>query len=117
MKIDRIEALPVRLPLKAVATLSRGVSGHGGGQAVVLVKMTADDGTIGWGEAGPSRRWSAETTHSCYTSISHYLAPLLSGAIPFDIAGLHARMNGELAPDSIQVSRSPRLPSTWRRTT
>jgi L-alanine-DL-glutamate epimerase-like enolase superfamily enzyme len=99
MKIDRIETLPVRLPLKSVLTLSRGVSRTvEEGKQVVLVKMTADDGTVGWGEAGPSRRWSAETTHSCYTSIQHYLAPVLVGRDPFDIAGLHEAMNAELAP-------------------
>jgi muconate cycloisomerase len=99
MKIERIEVLPVRLPLKAVVTLSRGVSRTiDEGKQVILVKMTADDGTVGWGEAGPSRRWSAETTHSCYTSIKHYLAPVLVGRDPFDIAGLHAAMDGELAP-------------------
>jgi L-alanine-DL-glutamate epimerase-like enolase superfamily enzyme len=99
MKILRIEALPVRLPLKAVATLARGVSRTlEEGKQLVLVKMTADDGTVGWGEAGPSRRWSAETVHSCFTSIRHVLAPALLGRDPFDIAGLHEAMNGELAP-------------------
>ena len=99
MKIQAIEVLPVRLPLKAVATLARGVSRTlDEGKQVVLVRMTADDGTVGWGEAGPSRRWSAETTQSCRTSIESYLAPVLIGRDPFDIAGLHAAMNGELAP-------------------
>jgi muconate cycloisomerase len=99
MKIERIEVLPVRLPLKALARLSRGVPRTmEEGKRVILVKMTADDGTVGWGEAGPSRRWSAETTESCYTSIKNYLSPVLIGRDPFDIAGLHAAMNTELAP-------------------
>jgi L-alanine-DL-glutamate epimerase-like enolase superfamily enzyme len=99
MRIERIEVLPVRLPLKAVLTLARGVSRTlEEGKQVVLVKMTADDGSIGWGEAGPSRRWSAETTHSCHSSIKHYLAPALIGRDPADIAGLHAAMDKELAP-------------------
>ncbi len=99
MKIERIEVLPVRLPLKALSRLSRGVPRTmEEGKRVILVKMTADDGTAGWGEAGPSRRWSAETTESCYTSISQYLAPVLIGRDPFDIAGLHAAMNTEIAP-------------------
>ncbi|HEX7250138.1 MAG TPA: enolase C-terminal domain-like protein [Burkholderiales bacterium] len=99
MKIERIETFAVRLPLKAVVKLSRGISRTlDEGKRVVLVKMTGDDGTVGWGEAGPSRRWSAETTHSCYTTIQHYLAPVLIGRDAFDIAGLHAAMNVELAP-------------------
>jgi muconate cycloisomerase len=99
MKIESIETIPVRLPLREVATLSRGVSRTlEEGKQVVLVRMTADDGTVGWGEAGPSRRWSAETTHSCYTSIRHYLAPSLIGCDPFDIVALHSTMNREIAP-------------------
>ena len=99
MKIDRMDVLPVRLPLKAVVTLSRGVSRTiEEGKQIILVKLTADDGTVGWGEAGPSRRWSAETTHSCYTTIKHYLAPVVVGRDPFDIGGLHEAMNTELAP-------------------
>jgi L-alanine-DL-glutamate epimerase-like enolase superfamily enzyme len=99
MKIERIEVQPVRLPLKALSRLSRGVPRTmEEGKRIVLVKMTADDGTVGWGEAGPSRRWSAETTESCYTSIKQYLAPVLIGRDPFDIAGLHAAMNTEIAP-------------------
>ncbi|MCZ6453840.1 MAG: mandelate racemase [Alphaproteobacteria bacterium] len=99
MQINSIEVIPVRLPLKSVVTLSRGVSRTiEEGKQIILVKLTADDGTVGWGEAGPSRRWSAETTHSCYTTIKHYLAPIVVGRDPFDIAGLHEAMNTELAP-------------------
>lgn len=99
MRIETIEVLPVRLPLKGVVKLSRGVSRTiEEGKQIAMVKMTADDGTVGWGEAGPSRRWSAETTYSTYTTIEHYLTPVLIGRDPFDIAGLHEAMNVELAP-------------------
>lgn len=99
MKIETIEVLPVRLPLRSVVKLSRGISRTiEEGKQIAMVKVTADDGTIGWGEAGPSRRWSAETTYSTYTTIKHYLAPVLIGRDPFDIAGLHEAMNIELAP-------------------
>jgi L-alanine-DL-glutamate epimerase-like enolase superfamily enzyme len=99
MLIRSIEVIPVRLPLKGVLTLSRGVSRTvAEGKQLVLVKMTGEDGTVGWGEAGPSRRWSAETTHSVYTTIKHYLAPRLIGHDATDIAGAHAILNTELAP-------------------
>lgn len=99
MKISEIEVLPVRLPLGSVVKLSRGISRSiEEGKQIAMVKMTADDGTVGWGEAGPSRRWSAETTHSTYTTIKHYLAPALIGRDPFDIEGLHQTMDVELAP-------------------
>lgn len=98
MKIASIEVLPVRLPMKAVLTLARGPSRTlEEGKRVALVKMTDSDGNVGWGEAGPSRRWSAETLESCVSSIRQYLAPALVGHDVFDIAGLHAKMNLELA--------------------
>jgi muconate cycloisomerase len=98
MQIAAIEVFPIRLPLKAVLTLPRGPSRSlEEGKRVALVKVTDRDGHVGWGEAGPSRRWSAETLESCVTSIREYLAPALIGHDLFDIAGLHARMNQELA--------------------
>ena len=98
MKIERIEVFPVRLPTKAVLTLPRGPSRTlAEGKRIVVVRMTDQDGNVGWGEAGPSRRWSAETTESCASSIREYLAPALVGHDIFDIAGAHARMNRELA--------------------
>lgn len=98
MRIERIEVFPVRLPMKAVLTLPRGPSRTiDEGKRVALVKITDRDGHVGWGEAGPSRRWSAETLESCVTSIREYLAPAVIGHDVFDIAGLHAKMNRELA--------------------
>ncbi|MEO7709798.1 MAG: enolase C-terminal domain-like protein [Caldimonas sp.] len=98
MQIQSIEVFPVRLPMKAVLTLPRGPSRTlDEGKRVALVKITDRDGHVGWGEAGPSRRWSAETLESCVTSIRAYLAPALIGHDIFDIAGLHEAMNRELA--------------------
>src|SRR5688572_9380080 len=80
MRIERIEVFAVRLPMKAVLTLPRGPSRTlAEGKRVVLVKITDADGNVGWGEAGPSRRWSAATVESCASSIREYLAPALSG--------------------------------------
>jgi L-alanine-DL-glutamate epimerase-like enolase superfamily enzyme len=98
MSIKSIEVFPLRLPMKAVLTLPRGPSRTlAEGKRIALVKMTDADGRVGWGEAGPSRRWSAETLESCVSSIREYLAPALIGHDVFDIAGAHAKMNIELA--------------------
>ena len=98
MKIERIDVLPVRLPMKAVLTLPRGPSRTlAEGKRIALVRITDRDGHVGWGEAGPSRRWSAETLESCASSIREYLAPALIGHDAADIAGAHERMNAELA--------------------
>ena len=98
MQIESIEVFPLRLPMKAVLTLPRGPSRTlDEGKRVALVKATDRDGNVGWGEAGPSRRWSAETLESCVSSIRQYLAPAVIGHDVFDIAGLHEKMNRELA--------------------
>jgi muconate cycloisomerase len=98
MKIASVDVFPVRLPIKAVLTLPRGPSRTlDEGKQIALVKMTDVDGHVGWGEAGPSRRWSAETLESCVSSIRNYLAPVVIGHDLFDLAGLHAKMNTELA--------------------
>ena len=98
MNIASVEVFPIRLPLKAVLTLPRGASRTlDEGKRIALVKITDTDGNVGWGEAGPSRRWSAETLESCVSSIRNYLAPVVIGHDVFDIAGLHAKMNQELA--------------------
>ena len=98
MRIASIEVFPVRLPMKAVLTLPRGPARTlDEGKRIAMVKMTDVDGNVGWGEAGPSRRWSAETLESCVSSIRNYLAPVLIGHDLFDIAGAHAKMNQELA--------------------
>lgn len=99
MKIAKIDVIAVRMPLRAVLTLPSGASRSlEEGKRVALVKMTGDDGNVGWGEAGPSRRWSAETLESCVTSLRQYLVPAVVGRDPFDIAGLHGAMNREIAP-------------------
>jgi muconate cycloisomerase len=98
MHIKSIEVIPLRLPMKAVLTLPRGPSRSlDEGKRIALVKLTDADGHVGWGEAGPSRRWSAETLESCVSSLRQYLAPALLGHDIFDLAGLHAKMNRELA--------------------
>jgi len=98
MNIASVEVFPIRLPLMAVLTLPRGASRTlDEGKRIALVKITDTDGNVGWGEAGPSRRWSAETLESCVSSIRNYLAPVVTGHDVFDIAGLHAKMNQELA--------------------
>ncbi|MBI4877458.1 MAG: mandelate racemase [Acidobacteria bacterium] len=64
----------------------------------VLVKMTAEDGAVGWGQSVPIQTWSYETVESAVTALENYLAPVLIGRDPFDIAGAHAAMNRAIAP-------------------
>ena len=68
------------------------------GRAAVFVKVTAEDGTAGWGQSVPIRTWSYETLESVVSTIRKYLAPALIGRNPFDIAGAHQAMNRAIAP-------------------
>ena len=64
----------------------------------VLVKITAEDGSFGWGQSVPVPTWSYETLESALSTLEKYLAPALIGKDPFDIAGAHALMNKAIAP-------------------
>jgi L-alanine-DL-glutamate epimerase-like enolase superfamily enzyme len=64
----------------------------------VLVKLTAEDGTVGWGQSAPVQSWSYETSESVTSTLEKHIAPLLVGRDPCDIAGAHAAMNRAIAP-------------------
>ncbi|MGB9605460.1 MAG: mandelate racemase/muconate lactonizing enzyme family protein [Bryobacteraceae bacterium] len=68
------------------------------GRPAAFVKITTEDGTVGWGQSVPIRTWSYETLESVVSTIRTYLAPVLIGRNPFDIAGAHEAMNRAIAP-------------------
>ncbi len=98
LKIDRIETFPVNYPTAGRFKFFEGPRGEQLGRQTVVVKITADDGSVGWGQSVPSHKWSYETLESVQTTIDEYLAPLLIGRNPFDIDGIHAGMNSIIAP-------------------
>src|SRR5436305_6530146 len=98
-RIKAVEAFALRLPFRIEFRIARGsVGSPAAGAPHVYVRVTADDGTVGWGEARPSHRWSYETEESVLTTIRGYLAPALLGADPWDLVGLHQVMDREIAP-------------------
>jgi L-alanine-DL-glutamate epimerase-like enolase superfamily enzyme len=64
----------------------------------VLVKITCETGVSGWGQSVPIPTWSYETTESVATTLERYIAPVLTGGDPFDLAGAHEAMNRAIAP-------------------
>jgi L-alanine-DL-glutamate epimerase-like enolase superfamily enzyme len=64
----------------------------------VLVKITTQDGAVGWGQSVPMVTWSYESLESVIQTIEKYLAPALIGLDPFDMAGIHAAMDRAVAP-------------------
>ena len=95
LTIEQIEVFPVIYPTVMRFKFFEGPSGTG--RPAVLVKITASDGTVGWGESVPIPRWSYETLESAVSTIEQYLAPILIGRNLFDLKGIHDVMNKEVA--------------------
>ena len=98
MKIDSIQVFPIRHPVRGRFKFFEGPRDPTPGRHAVLVKITASDGTTGWGESVPVPRWSYETPESVAGTIERYLAPALLGQDPWDIEGAHAAMDRAIAP-------------------
>ncbi len=64
----------------------------------VFVKITCEDDAVGWGQSVPTNTWSYETMESVASTLEKYIAPVLIGRDPLDIAGAHAAMNRAIAP-------------------
>ena len=72
---------------------------HGSsGRAAVVIKITADDGTVGWGQSVPVAKWSYETLETATIVLREYYAPVLIGRDPTDIDGALAAMDLAVAP-------------------
>lgn len=96
VKIESIETFPVRYPTVLPFFFLDGPGGTG--RAAVLIKITADDGSVGWGESVPVPRWSYETLEASVIAIDRYLKPGLLGKSPFDFEGINEMMDREIAP-------------------
>lgn len=97
MRIERIELFPVRYPMTGYFKFFAGPAGEAG-RAAVIVKVTGDDGTTGWGESVPLPTWSDETLETAVVALRHYLIPALIGHDPTDLPGAHRRLDAAIAP-------------------
>lgn len=99
MKLQSIDIFPLRLPFREEFRIARGSVGDpAAGAPHVYVRVRSDDGREGWGEGRPSHRWSYETEESVLSTLRRYLVPALLGRDPWDLQGLHAAMDREIAP-------------------
>jgi L-alanine-DL-glutamate epimerase-like enolase superfamily enzyme len=96
--IAEIKAFPVVYPMVGRFKFFEGPKGRPAGRPSVLVKITAANGTVGWGQSVPVPKWSYETLETVYSTITRYLAPELIGRDPFDEAGIHDVMAHTIAP-------------------
>ena len=91
--ITRVEVFPVAYPVTAHFKFFLKPE-----RPAVFVKITLEDGTAGWGQSVPTHTWSYETVESVVSTIEKYLAPVMIGRDPFDLAGAHTAMNRAIAP-------------------
>jgi L-alanine-DL-glutamate epimerase-like enolase superfamily enzyme len=98
LRIDRIQTFSYTYPTGGHFKFFEQPRGRAAGRPTVIVKITAENGTVGWGQCVPSPRWSYETLETCLTTIETYLAPELIGRDPFDANELQAAMNRVIAP-------------------
>jgi L-alanine-DL-glutamate epimerase-like enolase superfamily enzyme len=92
MKIRRIEPIAVRIPMKkpvVMAGIEITVAEN------VLLRLEADNGVVGWGEAASAPTMTGETVESMLAAIV-YLAPALVGRAAEDIAGLMAALDARM---------------------
>ncbi len=97
MKIERIELVPLRYPTAGHFKFFADAGGASG-RAAIMVKMTADNGVVGWGQSVPIAKWSDETPQSALGVLRDYFAPALVGHDPCDIAGASQKLDAVLAP-------------------
>jgi L-alanine-DL-glutamate epimerase-like enolase superfamily enzyme len=98
VKIARVESFPINYPTVGRFKFFEGPAGRPTGRQAVVVKITADNGVVGWGQSVPVPKWSYETLESVHSTLTRYLTPELIGRDPFDGDGLHAAMDHAIAP-------------------
>jgi L-alanine-DL-glutamate epimerase-like enolase superfamily enzyme len=90
--ISKIEPIAVSLPMRKPVIMA--------GEEVrradnVLIRLEADNGATGWGEAASAPTMTGETTASMVVA-ARYLAPALTGRPAADIEGALAAMDGRM---------------------
>jgi len=94
VRITKIEAIPFGIPIKRFADAYAEFNKSN----AVLVKIYADDGTIGLGEACAFEpEFYGETLESIYFSIQKYIAPKIIGQDPSNINNVLSIVDATLA--------------------
>lgn len=94
MKITKVEAIPFGVPIRNFADAYT----HFITSNAVLVKIYADDGTIGFGEACAwEPEFYGETLESVSSTIEKYVAPRIIGQDPLNINRIMSIIDANLA--------------------
>lgn len=98
-KIAHVEVFPTAVGMKDVFTIGTGFVGDPDAAGHhIFVKITTDDGYIGWGEQRALPSWSYETTESITTTIRYHIAPVLLGQNPLNRNEIHNAIYQALKP-------------------
>jgi L-Ala-D/L-Glu epimerase len=90
MNIQQIEIFAIDLPLIEPFVVSYDTYPT---MPSIIVKMTMDCGTIGWGESVPDDHVTGETYEGTYAVLRHRLAPKLIGMNAMQIESIHDVMD------------------------
>jgi L-alanine-DL-glutamate epimerase-like enolase superfamily enzyme len=94
VRIERVDLFPLCYPFVGSWKFFKDAPGH----TVVLVKVRADDGTVGWGQSLPVPTWSYETQETVYIVLRRHFVPAVLGRDPLDVEGWQAALDRALAP-------------------
>lgn len=93
MKIQQIECFAVELPLKEPFVISYASYST---LPSLIVKITLDNGTIGYGEGLPDEHVTGESMYGAFEIVEKILAPRLIGMNPLHMERIHELMNQEI---------------------
>ncbi len=96
-RIERVEVFPIRYPMTGYFKFFAGPDGSTG-RAAVVVKITSDDGVVGYGQSVPIAKWSDETLETSTVALQKYFGPALIGRDPEDLVGAHQALDQAIAP-------------------
>jgi muconate cycloisomerase len=97
-RLTNLESWPVIYPVVGRFKFLTPAPGLPVGRRTVVVRLTADDGRVGWGQAVPSHRWSYETPETVRSTIDLYYAPALAGADLDDSDEIAGRLGRAVGP-------------------
>jgi muconate cycloisomerase len=91
--IRRVDAVPVALPLKKPMKMAGVTITHAHN---VVVRIEAESGTVGWGEAASAPTMTGDTLGGLVAAVRDHLAPLLAGEDAWARPALVRRMKAAL---------------------
>lgn len=93
MRIDRVDVFPLEYPFYGYFKFI----GPRAVRPAILVKVTTEDGTVGWGQSLPVHTWSFETVETSLAVLRHYFIPAILGLDALDMPEVQRVLDAALA--------------------